>query len=66
MNRAIYIVEVYRDDEPICMFETRSVHQACNFLKTINRNLVDVRFFRHNPYFLFNVDDILEVINAKV
>lgn len=62
-NRKVYMVELSDAGEPICLFETMSCNQACKFLMTVNRDLVDVRFLRHNPYFEFDVDNILEVLN---
>lgn len=67
--RPTYCVEVSWLGTPLSLLETRSLHAACNFLKTINFDEfgdgLSVRFFRHHPFHVFDVHDVLEVLKNE-
>lgn len=64
--RPIYCVQIFLSDEAIALFESPSLTKCCDFIQTIDFTKVDVRFFRHHPYKVYDVDAILEVINDEV
>lgn len=63
-TRPIYSVEILsKDGVPCALFENYSVNKALEFLKTVNREICDVNFYRHRPFKVYDVDSILEVIS---
>lgn len=64
--RSIYCVQLFYGDDAIALLETKSINKACDFIKTIDLEKIGVRFFRHHPYKLFDLDSILEVIDNEL
>ena len=64
MRRTKYCIQLSHDNVSLCLFETYSVHQACEFFKTIDFDMVDVKFWKDVPFQLMDVDSIREVLNV--
>ncbi len=61
--RSKYCVQIFLGDDAIAMFESKSIKKDCEFLETIDFTKCSVRFFRHHPYKLYDVDSIMELLN---